>query len=98
MGIFELMKQDMGTRAYRAHVKANRLNDTGKLTEANKAAWIEEYIEKYGIYETTGNGIMFETHPYPEREDDWDTYVSTMEMLGLDMYTEVWQSVYDRTR
>ena len=58
-----------------AENRAAELIDSGKLTEANKAAWIEEYIEKYGIYETTGNGIMFETHPYPEREDDWDTYL-----------------------
>ena len=34
MALFELFRQDMGTRAYRAHVKANRLNDTGKLAEA----------------------------------------------------------------
>lgn len=53
MGIFELMKQDMGTRAYRAHVKANRLNDTGKLTEAEaqykKAMEMYEEAEKKGF-------------------------------------------------
>ena len=53
MGIFELFKQDMGTRAYRAHVKANRLNDSGKLTEAeaqySKAMEMYEEAEKQGF-------------------------------------------------
>ena len=58
-----------------AGMRAAEMIDSGKLTESGKDAWIEEYIEKYGIRETTGNGIMFETHPYPERENDWDTYL-----------------------
>ena len=53
MGIFELFKQDIGTRAYRAHVKANRLNDTGKLAEAEaqyaKAMEMYEEAEKKGF-------------------------------------------------
>lgn len=44
--MFELFRQDMGTRAYRAHVKANRLNDTGKLTEAEA-----QYKKALGMYE-----------------------------------------------
>lgn len=31
-------------------------------------------------------------------EKDWDTYCSNMDKLGLPTLTEVWQSVYDRTR
>lgn len=53
MGIFELFKQDIGTRAYRAHVKANRLNDSGKLAEAEaqykKAKEMYEIAEKKGF-------------------------------------------------
>ena len=46
MAIFELFRQDMGTRAYRAHVKANRLNDSGKLAEAEA-----QYAKALGMYE-----------------------------------------------
>ena len=28
---------------------------------------------------------------------EWDTYVSNIQKLGLDTFTEAWQSVYDRT-
>ena len=53
MAFFELFRQDMGTRAYRAHVKANRLNDTGKLAEAEaqyeKALRMYEEAEKKGF-------------------------------------------------
>ena len=45
MALFELFRQDMGTRAYRAHVKANRLNDSGKLTEAE--AQYEKALRMY---------------------------------------------------
>ncbi len=30
--------------------------------------------------------------------DEWDNYVSTMKKLGLDDFTSVYQSIYDRTR
>ena len=29
---------------------------------------------------------------------DWDTYVSTMNKLGLPTWTEAWQSIYERTK
>ncbi len=31
-------------------------------------------------------------------DSDWDSYVSTMKSMGLDDFTAVYQSVYDRTR
>lgn len=58
-----------------AENQADQKISSGELTQAQKSAWVDEYIEKYGIQETTGNGIIFETHPYPEREDDWDAYL-----------------------
>lgn len=29
--------------------------------------FVEEYVEKYFMKETTGNGIMYSTHPYPDK-------------------------------
>ncbi|MCQ2448813.1 MAG: cellulase family glycosylhydrolase [Clostridia bacterium] len=39
------------------------------------AAFVEEYVEKYFMKETTGNGIMYSTHPYPTKPADWDQYL-----------------------
>ena len=37
--------------------------------------YVEEYVEKYFMKETTGNGIMYSTHPYPTKPSDWDQYL-----------------------
>lgn len=37
--------------------------------------FVEEYVEKYFIKETDGNGIMYSTHPYPTKPSDWDQYL-----------------------
>ena len=37
--------------------------------------FVEEYVSKYFMKETTGNGIMYSTHPYPTKPSDWDTYL-----------------------
>ena len=34
MGIFDMFKKDAGSRAYHKHSQANRMNDMGKLAEA----------------------------------------------------------------
>ncbi|HIZ19415.1 MAG TPA: cellulase family glycosylhydrolase [Firmicutes bacterium] len=34
-------------------------------------AFVEEYVEKYFMDDPDGNGIMYSTHPYPDR-DNWD--------------------------
>ena len=41
----------------------------------NIEGFVEEYVEKYFMKETTGNGIMYSTHPYPTKPSDWDTYL-----------------------
>lgn len=38
-------------------------------------AFVEEYVNKYFMKETTGNGIMYSTHPYPTKPADWDQYL-----------------------
>lgn len=37
--------------------------------------FVEEYVDKYFMKETTGNGIMYSTHPYPTKPSDWDMYL-----------------------
>ncbi|HIW73427.1 MAG TPA: cellulase family glycosylhydrolase [Firmicutes bacterium] len=37
----------------------------------NQEAFVEEYVEKYFMDDPDGNGIMFSTHPYPDR-DNWE--------------------------
>lgn len=37
--------------------------------------FIEDYVSKYFMKETTGNGIMYSTHPYPTKPSDWDQYL-----------------------
>mgnify|MGYP002770368533 CR=1 FL=1 len=37
--------------------------------------FVEEYVEKYFMAETDGNGIMYSTHPYPTKPADWDQYL-----------------------
>jgi len=53
MAILDMFRQDPGNKAYRAHVQANRLNDTGKLKEAEaqyaKAMELYEEAEKKGF-------------------------------------------------
>ncbi len=46
MAIMDMFKQDPGNKAYRAHVQANRLNDSGKLKEAD-----EKYAKALELYE-----------------------------------------------
>ncbi|MBR4762107.1 MAG: cellulase family glycosylhydrolase [Clostridia bacterium] len=41
----------------------------------NIDGFVEEYVDKYFMRETTGNGIMYSTHPYPTKPSDWDTYL-----------------------
>lgn len=41
----------------------------------NVEGYIKEYVEKYFMKETTGNGIMYSTHPYPTKPSDWDQYL-----------------------
>ena len=43
--------------------------------KGNTDAFVEEYVEKYFMKETTGNGLMYSTHPYPTKPSDWDTYL-----------------------
>ena len=53
MAIMDMFKQDPGNKGYRAHVQANRLNDAGKLKEADakyaKALALYEEAEKKGF-------------------------------------------------
>lgn len=35
----------------------------------------KQYTDKYFMKETTGNGIMYTTHPYPTKPTDWDQYL-----------------------
>lgn len=43
--------------------------------------FVNEYVDKYFLKETTGNGIMYATHPYPghgytnQNGNDWDKYL-----------------------
>lgn len=37
--------------------------------------FVDDYTEKYFMKETTGNGIMYSTHPYPTKPSDWDQYL-----------------------
>lgn len=37
----------------------------------NQEAFVEEYVEQYFMDDPDGNGLMFSTHPYPERTN-WD--------------------------
>jgi len=46
MAILDMFRTDPGNKAYRAHVKANRLNDSGKLAEAE-----EQYKKAYELYQ-----------------------------------------------
>ena len=41
----------------------------------NVDGFVEDYVTKYFMKETTGNGIMYSTHPYPTKPSDWDTYL-----------------------
>lgn len=41
----------------------------------NVDAFVENYVEQYFMKETTGNGLMYSTHPYPTKPSDWDTYL-----------------------
>lgn len=38
-------------------------------------SFVEDYVSKYFMKETIGNGIMYSTHPYPTKPSDWDTYL-----------------------
>ena len=38
-------------------------------------AFVEDYVKQYFMKETTGNGLMYSTHPYPTKPADWDTYL-----------------------
>lgn len=52
---------------------ASSLAESGNATD--KAAFVEDYVDKYFMKETTGNGIMYSTHPYPDRASEWDDYL-----------------------
>ena len=52
MAIIDMFRQDPGNKAYRAHVKANRLNDSGKLQEAEEQ--YKKAMELYKIAEKKG--------------------------------------------
>ena len=54
---------------------AGYLADDLELSSAEKTAWVNNYMSKYYMGNPGGNGIMFETHPYPSKPDDWDTYL-----------------------
>ncbi len=41
----------------------------------NIEGFAKEYKEKYFLTETTGNGIMYSSHPYPTKPTDWDQYL-----------------------
>lgn len=41
----------------------------------NIDGFVKEYKEKYFLKETSGNGIMYSTHPYPTKPVDWDQYL-----------------------
>lgn len=52
---------------------AESIAESAGVSDKNK--FIDEYTEKYFIRETTGNGIMYSTHPYPTKPADWDLYL-----------------------
>lgn len=41
----------------------------------NIDGFVEDYYNKYFMKETSGNGIMYSTHPYPTKPSDWDQYL-----------------------
>lgn len=45
MGIFDMFRKDPGSRAYHRHSQANRMNDMGKIAEAEKL-----YMEAMALY------------------------------------------------
>ena len=52
---------------------AESIAETENATD--KKTFVKEYTKKYFMKETTGNGIMFSTHPYPTKPSDWDIYL-----------------------
>lgn len=52
---------------------AESIAETERPDDVN--GFVEEYVSKYFMKETTGNGIMYSTHPYPTKPSDWDLYL-----------------------